>query len=111
MSEYSNKSVNYDRFKQVMNEFFKDRFQPSDSKNIWKTLAGGREQLDLPQFKKLHDHLWKAQDDSVDRQFPKDSWQYQDFSIIKGTTVRSSEFNYEEREKMEDQCNKFVSFV
>ena len=67
ISEYSNKSVNYDRFKQVMNEFFKDRFQPSDSKNIWKTLAGGREQLDLPQFKKLHDHLWKAQDDSVDR--------------------------------------------
>ena len=50
-----------------MNEFFKGRFQPSDCKNIWKNIAGGRDNLDLPQFKKLHGYLWRSEDDSVDR--------------------------------------------
>lgn len=54
-------------------------------------MAGGKDNLESSQFNKLHGHLWIDGDNSVDKEFPKDSWRYQDFSIIKGTTVRSGE--------------------
>ena len=85
------------KFNQAINELFKGRFQPSDIKNIWKTFAGGKDSLDYAHFAQLHGNLWQSTSNTVDSEFPKDSWRYQDFSIIKGTTVRSSEFEYEER--------------
>ena len=36
MTEYSNTTVDFERFKQVLGEFFKGRFEPTDCKNIWK---------------------------------------------------------------------------
>lgn len=94
----------------MVHECFGNRFQPSDIQGIWKNLSGGKDTLDLGQFKRFHGHLWSVSENPIDREYPKDGWKYQDFSIIKGTTVRSSEFNYEEREKMEEQCNTFVIF-
>lgn len=46
---------------------------------------------------------------AIEKEFPQDSWKYQDFSIIKGTTTRSGEFAFDERQRMEEQCTKFVS--
>lgn len=111
LSGYGKCRVDMERFREVLDQFFRGRFQPSEVKNIWKNVAGGHDVIDQALFKKLNGHLWSSQDNSVDKEFPKDGWQYQDFSIIKGTTVRSNQFNYEEKEKMEDQCNKFVPFV
>ena len=92
---YDRKTIDFSRFKEVINEFFRGRFENSDVKNIWKNIAGGRDTLDGAQFKKLNGHLWRSDDNAVEREYPKDGWQYQDFSIIKGTTIRSNEHNYE----------------
>jgi hypothetical protein len=60
MTGYSNKNIDYERFQQVVQEFFGNRFQPSDIKNIWKTIAGGKDALDVGLFKKLHGNLWPS---------------------------------------------------
>jgi hypothetical protein len=89
-SGYGKSKVDYRRFKEVLDDFFRGRFQPSECKNVWKNIAGGRDEINQEQFKKINGHLWKGLDSSVEKEFPKDGWQYQDFSIIKGTTVRSN---------------------
>jgi hypothetical protein len=108
MTDYGKSQLNLERFRKVLRLFFADRFQESDALDIWRNLSGGKEVVDLAQLTRLHGHLWSVSDSAVEQEFPKDSWQYQDFSIIKGTTVRSEEHAYAERQKMEDQCNKFV---
>ena len=93
-------------------EFFAGRFTAGDLRNIWGNVAGGRESVDGGQFERLQGGLWgRAEGAEVEREYPKDSWRYQDFSIIRGTTVRSNEHQYEERQRMEQQCTKFVSDV
>lgn len=67
MAEFSNKAVDFDRFNQVVHNFFGSRFQPSDIKNIWKNIAGGQGSLDYSQFKRLHSGLWSSQENTIDR--------------------------------------------
>lgn len=108
MSDYARRKVDFSRFRQVVTELFGGRFQESDCRNIWNTLAGGRDTLELAAFQKSFGDAWEGEENAVEQEFKKDSWQYQDFSIIKGTTTRSLEHEYQERQKMESQCSKFV---
>jgi hypothetical protein len=78
--------------------------------DIWKNLSGGKEGVDLAQLIRLHGHLWSFSNSAVEQELPKDCWQYQDFSIIKGTTVWSEENAYVEWQEMEE-CNKFVNLL
>lgn len=57
---------------------------------MWHNVSGGKDKLDFNQFKRLHGDLWSSFENDINSEFPKDSWKYQDFSIIKGTTVRSN---------------------
>jgi hypothetical protein len=97
MSQFTNNPIDYSRFKQIISEFFGNRFHSTDVENIWRYVSGGKEKLDVNQFKRLHGDLWAASSDAIISEFPKDSWKYQDFSIIKGTTVRSNDHEYEEK--------------
>jgi hypothetical protein len=67
MAGYGNQSVDFTRFSQVAAQFFSNRFTSSDLRNVWANLAGGNDTLNLAQFKKLHAHLWKEDNTSVDK--------------------------------------------
>ena len=97
MAQYHNKSISHDRFKKVVHEFFGNRFQKSDVEKLWQHLTTGQKALDWNRFNRLYGDLWSSESDPVDEEFPQDKWQYQDKSIIKGTTMRSSHYNYEEK--------------
>lgn len=94
MSDFSNKAISFERFKQVVSEFFGNRFHANDIENIWHSI-GGKDSLDGNQFKRLFGDAWSSSENDINFEFPKDSWKYQDFSIIKGTTIRSTEHKYE----------------
>jgi hypothetical protein len=60
MSQFSNKPIDYDRFKQIISEFFGNRFHSSDVDNMWHNIGGGKDKLDSQQFKRLHGDLWAS---------------------------------------------------
>ena len=63
-------------------------------------MVGNDRNLSLSQFLKRYSKEWVTMDRSIDKVFPQDSWQYEDFSIIKGTTMRSFEQAYDETQSM-----------
>lgn len=64
---YSKSQLDFNKFKEVLEEFFRGRFQPSQAKNIWKNIAGGHDSIDQGQFNKINGHLWSNKDNSVDK--------------------------------------------
>lgn len=66
MSQFSGKAFDFDRFKRILTEFFGNRFHPSDAENIWHNIAGGKDRLDLVQFKRLHGDLWSSTENEID---------------------------------------------
>lgn len=67
MTGFSSKAIDLTRFKEIVVEFFGNRFQNSDVINIWKTVSGGKDKLELGQFKKLHGHVWKTDELSIEK--------------------------------------------
>jgi hypothetical protein len=45
MSGFSNKSLDFARFKEVIHELFGNRFHPSDVEKIWSSISGGKTKL------------------------------------------------------------------
>lgn len=72
-------------------ETFGERFKKNDVKNIWKDIAGNRTDVNQNYFSQVFSKYngWEKQKNAIDEEFPKDDWQYEDYNIIQGTTMRS----------------------
>lgn len=90
MNAYNKSSLDFGRFSKFVEELFGNRFKKVDAKNIWRNLAAGKNQLSLVTFRENFGEEWTNSINPIDREFPKDDWQYEDYSIIKGTQTRTS---------------------
>lgn len=77
-------------------ELFGSRFKKSDIANIWKNLSAGKGTISLAEFQERIGEDWKKLGHPIDAEYPRDDWQYEDYTIIKGTQIRNDEHIYNE---------------
>lgn len=111
MNAYAKNKLDFNRFLKFTEEVFGTRFKKLDVKNIWRNIAGSASTLSLQEFEARMEGVWADSSSAVDKEFPRDDWQYEDFSIIKGTTLRNTEYEYNETENVESQVRKIVKNV
>ena len=107
----SSNSLGREQFSQALNQLFGARFKTNDEQELWRQISANKESVTFQRFNEMFGQRWRERTDVLEKEYPRDSWAYKDYDIIKGTVNRSEQHAYNESDDLEVQCRKMIESV